>query len=435
MNNTLAIISAAIAALLLALPFSARAQDCPADTSDAAVRVDPVLEDGAATAPDAPLPAYIDRRANRVILNGADWAPLRGRLAAAADSAVSVVHIGDSHLQADFATAVVRRRLQSVYGSNGRGLIIPFRLAGTNEPRDYVFTSPHAMVTSRLLKLPWPTDMPFTGIALSPVDRGAFSFRLRSPEPFDALTFFTTAPGLRVSSVALPAGDTVPFSATSGRGTLRLDIPPSASELTVTLSAPRDLALGGVSLTRGSAGLAYHVIGNNGATFSTYSLIGGVGRGIASLDPGLVIISLGTNEAFGRTSSEAFRAAVHELVGEIRRANPRAALLLVTPAECHRRVTRRVRSGKRRRARRVTTYAVNDNVARLRRVLLDYGAEHSIPVYDWYAVAGGPGSAARWLADKNLGRDRIHLTASGYRLQGRLLAEALLHAFNSSSDQ
>lgn len=435
MNNSLAIISLALAALLTALPFPARAHDCPADSADSAVRLAPVLDDGAPDLPDAPLPPYINRRANRIILNGADWAPLRARLAAADDSAVAVVHIGDSHLQADFATAVVRRRLQDVYGSNGRGLIIPFRLAGTNEPRDYLFTSPQAMVTSRLLKMPWPTDMPFTGIALSPVDRAAFTFRLRSPGPFDALTFFTTAPGLGVTSVKLATGDTVPFSITPGHATLRLDLPAPVSELTVTLSAPRDLAIGGVSLTRGSAGLAYHVIGNNGATYSTYSLIGGVGRGIASLDPALVIISLGTNEAFGRTSDEAFRSAVHELVGEIRRANPGAALLLVTPAECHRRVTRRVRSGKRRRARRVTSYAVNHNVARLRRVLLDYGAEHSIPVYDWYAVAGADGSAARWLADKNLGRDRIHLTASGYRLQGRLLAQALLHTFNSSSDQ
>lgn len=432
MNNLIALISCLVALLLAAAPRAA-AQDCPPDTADTAVRLDPVLEAGVARTSDGPLPAYIDRRANHIIFNGADWSGLRAALASVADSAVAVVHIGDSHLQADFATAVVRDRLQRAYGSNGRGLIIPFRLAGTNEPRDYVFSSPGGMVTSRLLKMPWPTDMPFTGVALCPVDRADFSFRLRAADPFDALTFFTTAPGLEVSSVTLPAGDPVPFTATPGAATLRLDLSGRADEVTVSLSAPRDLAIGGVSLSRGSAGLAYHVIGNNGATYSTYSLIGGVGRGIASLSPRLILISLGTNEAFGRTSSEAFRTAVHELVGEVRRANPSAALLLVTPAECHRRVTRRVRSGKRRRSRRVTSYAVNDNIARLRRVLLDYGAEHSIPVYDWYAVAGGAGSAARWLADKNLGRDRIHLTASGYQLQGRLLADALLNAFNSSS--
>ena len=44
-------------------------------------------------------------------MNGADWSVLRHRLAHADSSRVSIVHIGDSHLQADMATSVVRRRL------------------------------------------------------------------------------------------------------------------------------------------------------------------------------------------------------------------------------------------------------------------------------------------------------------------------------------
>ncbi len=415
------------------IPVALHAQE--ADESDSEVRENPVIEQTAGMA-GAPVhyPPYIRHDINHIDLNGADWSGLRTRIAGAGDSAVSFVHIGDSHLQADFATAVVRERLQRAYGSHGRGLIIPFRLAGTNEPTDYVFSSPDGMITSRLLKMPWPTDMTFTGVAVAPVDRSSFRLRLKAQEPFDALAFHATADGLEVKKATLPDGTEVPVGQSAADRTLYVVLPQECTELTLTLSAPRDLAVGGVELVRGRTGVSYHVIGNNGATYSTYSLIGDMGRGVAGLHPDMVIISLGTNEAFGRISSHDFRKTIDELVSDIRRHNPSARLLLVTPAECYRRSVRRVRRrrGKRRRTRRVTSYSVNPNIARMRDVIIDYGKDNHIPVYDWYAVAGGEGAAARWLADKNLGRDRIHLTAAGYRLQGALLADALSSILNPS---
>ena len=50
---------------------------------------------------------------------------------------VSIVHIGDSHIQADFLTREVRKNLQLRFGNAGRGLVFPLRVAGTNEPNDY----------------------------------------------------------------------------------------------------------------------------------------------------------------------------------------------------------------------------------------------------------------------------------------------------------
>ena len=409
------------------------------EEADADIRANPVIEETPGDAAAVRVPAYIRRDLNHITMNGADWSALRAAMAAAHDTAVNIVHIGDSHLQADFATAEIRNRLQNHFGSHGRGLIIPFRMAGTNEPHDYYFRSPDGMVTSRLLRLPWSTDMAFTGVSVSPATPGPFRLTLKATQPFDSLTFFATAAGLRAESLADASGHSVDFKSAASSRTLSLSLPVSAAEVTVTLSGPRDIAVGGVSLSSGNKGVAYHVIGNNGATYSTYSLISGMGAGVRALGPRLIIISLGTNEAFGKTTSAAFRTAVDELVTDLRRHNPDAALLLVTPAECYRRTTRtvsagRTRKGKRRRGRRVTTYAVNANVKRMRDVIAAYGAEHHIPVYDWYAVAGGAGAAAHWLADKNLGRDRIHLTAAGYRLQGQLTADALLRACQKTDD-
>src|SRR5512133_267315 len=50
---------------------------------------------------------------------------------------VSILHIGDSHIQADFLTREIRKNLQLRFGNAGRGLVFPLRVAGTNEPNDY----------------------------------------------------------------------------------------------------------------------------------------------------------------------------------------------------------------------------------------------------------------------------------------------------------
>jgi LysM repeat protein len=52
------------------------------------------------------------------------------------ENQVSIFHFGDSHIQADGFSGVVRTELQKKYGSAGRGLVFPYRLAKTNHPRD-----------------------------------------------------------------------------------------------------------------------------------------------------------------------------------------------------------------------------------------------------------------------------------------------------------
>lgn len=50
---------------------------------------------------------------------------------------VHILHIGDSHIQADFYSGKVRSLMQKQFGSAGRGLVFPYKLARTNGPTDY----------------------------------------------------------------------------------------------------------------------------------------------------------------------------------------------------------------------------------------------------------------------------------------------------------
>ncbi|NDV78300.1 LysM peptidoglycan-binding domain-containing protein [Dysgonomonas sp. 511] len=54
---------------------------------------------------------------------------------------VNIVHIGDSHIQADFFTNAIRQALQQKFGNGGVGFSFPYRLIGTNGPRFVRYTS------------------------------------------------------------------------------------------------------------------------------------------------------------------------------------------------------------------------------------------------------------------------------------------------------
>lgn len=395
---------------------------------DRDIRENPEIEAGPA-AVSMDYPSYVSLDANHIDMNGADWTDMTDVFAYADSIPITIVHIGDSHLQADMGTAVTRNRLGAKYGRlRGRGLIIPFRLAGTNQPVDYKITSHTTFTQSRLLKTPWPTKMGFTGIGISP-KRSLFDLTVETKECFDALTIYYTGDTLQVVSV-FDGDSSVPFIVQPSYKSVKITFAGTHNTVEMALRAPLGTALHGLNPSLGTTGLAYHVIGNNGAAFSSYTGIGNVGNDVSELfEPDLIILSLGTNEAFGKITDSDFRRTVDNLVTELQMANPDAKLLLVTPQECHRRTT--VRRRRRGRRRAVTSFSVNTNVKRMRDVIVAYGRDNHIPVYDWYAVAGGDGSSHKWIADSYINSDHIHLTAAGYRLQGNLFTDALIERIDA----
>lgn len=407
----------------------------PEDESQSYTRENPDIDTSAVIASDK-YPEYINLKANHISMNGAsDWGTFRQLLDSVYEYPVNIVHIGDSHLQADMGTAVIRNTLAKHFGaSRGRGLIIPFRLAGTNQPVDYKINSSSTHIQSRLLKKPWETPMRFTGIGISPVD-SVLDYKLLTQEPFDAISIYFSGEMPEITNV-ISDGRILDFETDfyENAGIITIFLSESVTEAGISLKAGKPVTIHGFNLTEGETGLAYHVIGNNGAAYISYNEVPSFADDIALLEPDLIIISLGCNEAFGNMSDSSFQQSIHTMVSDLRRSNPDAALLLVTPAECQRKVTTTSYRGKRRRRRKVSTtsFAVNRRVGELRQVILDYAAENNIAVYDWYDVAG---SSAPWVADMTLNTDRIHHTMAGYQLMGRLMSEALIESLNLSNNK
>ena len=257
--------------------------------------------------------------------------------------------------------------------------------------------------------------------------------------PFSSVTIFHNGK-LTVKGITDENGNSLSFRSIPSRDYTQIMLPSPQTKISVDFTSAGDLTMFGATLSGDRPGLFYHAIGNNGAAYETYNRIGNVGAGISPLRPSLVIISLGTNEAFGRLDTGAFARSIDRLVSNIRAANPDALLLLTTPMECHKRVTktRKVRvKNKKGRYRTVTrtsrSYSVNPNIAPLRKAILDYGKDNGIAVYDWYDVAGGSGASSSWISNGLFANDRVHHTHKGYNLEGRLLYEALMDAIRSAN--
>lgn len=396
------------------------------DTTQLELRMNPQLEvDVVSIAAEH---SFINLGANRIELNGADWGSLARRFAASRhsdDTVFTVAYIGDSHVQADFGTGTLREMLAAECGSAGRGLIIPFRLAGTNEPCDYRIQTEAPLLSARLLKQPWPVDMPYTGIGVG-CQEAMVDFNITSNDPFCRITpvFEGEAP---VIGAVFPDSAIVPATFILSANTIVLDT--AATHVRLKLCNADRTVLGGFILENGTGGSMLHAIGNNGATASSYNGVPNFAAGVAGLHPDLIVVALGTNEAFGSLLQVGDNLDV--LVKALRHHNPKAQILLTTPTECMRRTYIR---GKNRRRRR-SAPVVNTKVAQVRKIILDYAKANNIAVYDTYAVAGGSGAAQKMQKAHVLGSDGVHFTAGGYKLRGQLLAKALFDQLTPTNQE
>lgn len=94
---------------------------------------------------------------------------------------INFVHVGDSHIQADLLTNVVRERLQKEYGNGGRGLVFPYNLAKTNGPWDVRFSSNGSFSSFRNVSPVSNANIGLTGILLQS-KRTDFAIELNAKE-------------------------------------------------------------------------------------------------------------------------------------------------------------------------------------------------------------------------------------------------------------
>lgn len=154
---------------------------------------------------------------------------------------------------------------------------------------------------------------------------------------------------------------------------------------------------------------------------------------VAMEHPDLVIISFGTNEAHGNFQADVHTSTISTLLQRISEACPGVTFLLTTPPGSY--ISKRTGSTGRGRHRRYTTVKVrNERTEHVARNIVHYGETHHIAVWDIFTIAGGPLYACtNWRDGKLMQADCIHYLATGYQLQGNLLADAIIKAYEGDA--
>ena len=350
--------------------------------------------------------------------------------AKASAQTVSVIHLGDSHVQAGHFTMPIRKSLAQRWGDGGLGWIGAFRLLGTNPPiHTNVRASSAGTSGIKITERDYNRESP-TGMVLQTKGSGAitYTFQCGGGQTFDRIVIYhqrETEPfTLSGNSLHALAQDTLTREPIV-TDTLLVGRYVSSAEVT----APASAVWYGASLERSSGGVLVHTIGYNGATYYTYSK-GSFASSVAILRPRLIILSLGTNESVSRSfNRNGFGAEVARMVQSLRASNPDCAIVLTSPLANYQRIrtAHKSRRGKRRRRRTVyrTTYRANANCQLVADELQQQARELGCGYIDLFAHFGGAAGAGRLLTDGILSGDRVHLTAAGYNKVGEAIATAL----------
>jgi lysophospholipase L1-like esterase len=335
---------------------------------------------------------------------------------------VSVVHIGDSHIQADFLTGTTRKLMNHYFGNPGRGLIAPNRLMKSNNGRHYKVTSTNQWNHSFVVK---PNNIPIgiTGLGLQTKNITADINILTVDESFPGEWDFnkvTTYCNFDKADIYLLHPNVIQTDTISpfARAFL-LDRLTNNVEINF-VSLEKEISVSGFHLSNGNRGVFYHSIGINGAKFCSYNQCPeDFYQQIASLNPDLVIISMGTNEAMLKTIDEyQLHSDISDFVFNIRHSSPNTAVIFTTPVETFAKTGRK------------TSILPNHRVGKIRNIIANFAEKNGYPYWDLYNIAGGKDSALEWNKKKLFVKDRIHLTQRGYEYQGELLFEAIVKSYN-----
>ncbi len=337
---------------------------------------------------------------------------------------VTILHIGDSHVQAGFLPGALRDRFQERFGAAGRGLVLPLKLAGSHNTLDVIARS-NASWEGRLRT--FQREGPPVGLTGSSLRTASASFSLEVElkphksldNSFDRVLWFAE-PEQAPPLVATPRGKTYPPKAKSIPIAYELESPERKVLFTGRPSAgegAKGALLYGISFERKEkAGVLYHAAGLNGATFYHYNHSAHFFRQVPALKPDLVIVTLGTNESLLRPfRREDLRRELEGFIQKMTQALPGAPLLLCTPPD------NRLKGG-----------LPNPQGEVYREMVLQAAEQNRCAVWDLFGAMGGAGSIRQW---KNKGlahADEVHFTQAGYDMIGQLLFNALMERYEGA---
>ncbi|MBL7942507.1 MAG: hypothetical protein JNM00_07060, partial [Flavobacteriales bacterium] len=330
-----------------------------------------------------------------------------------------IVHMGGSHVQAGMLTDRLRRNFSGITysGAGERGLVFPYKLAGTNSPGSVKVVYTGNWTGKRNAVATDSCQWGMTGIAAITTDSIA-SFKLWTFDHdsinnlFDHVTIFSPFDSTSMQLIVEGATE-LPGQHGDTWKTFSFDLPQDTLRVRVmrTDSTQSQFNLQGIYFGIDKPGISYHAIGVNGASTASYLKCRDLEQQFAVLHPDVAIFAIGVNDANTSPSDfnvGAFEARYDSLIWRIKAHNPDVALMFITNNDTW--------YGK----------SANANGAVVRDAMIRLAEKHNAAVFDLYAIMGGKGSIRQWYQAGLAQKDKIHLTRTGYELQADLMYNAFV---------
>lgn len=403
---------------------------------------------------------------------------------------INIVHIGDSHIQADLMTDMLRQKFQERFGNAGLGFVFPHSLAKTNGSSHVRFSSNANWNSLRNI---YPNDgspVGLSGIALftnqndfvieltvrnenyifnnlrviTPENKQLFGLanatktiviksnvsktlthKIKSGETLSGIaqrykttvTKIRQANGLRNNNIRAGASLKIPTGEMELQKIEMTDFIPLENQPFISdyyyeyqhLEATDKIylipnkehtsfALNGIVLENNQSGILYHSIGVNGAKYADYNKFPMFFEQLEALHPDLIIVSLGTNEAFDKLCDQCFYEQLEEFLSILRAKHPNVAVLFTTPPPS---------LFKRR--------TPNNFVESYSNQIISNSLINRYSVWDLYRALGGNEAMQKLVDQRLIAKDRVHYSSAGYKEQGVLLFEALMETYQNYLNQ
>lgn len=343
---------------------------------------------------------------------------------------INIIHIGGSHVQADIVSGRLRERLATFYPGNkgSRGLIFPYKVAGTNNPGNYFVTHTGKWEACKNVSYKSTCELGLTGMSISTKDTSSsISISLKKENypayDFNRIRIFHKADSNQFK-VKLGWLDStqyeVKYDFAKGITDIYLKTYTADIQILFEKTNPSQwfYTLYGIQLENDDAGITYHSIGVNGAGTYSYLKCALFEQHMAEIKPDLVILGIGINDAAGSSfDAGTFELNYEKILEKIHRASPNAAVIFITNNDSYRKYRRK--------------YYVNYNATAVRERMFSLATKYNLAVWDFFSIMGGIGSMATWQKNSLSQSDRVHFTSAGYKLMGDLLFNAILRSYEN----
>lgn len=351
--------------------------------------------------------------------------PLFEALDGADTTSMRVVHYGDSQIEEDRISRVVRNRLQKQFGGKGVGLVPLYQSVQsltvgqytTREPRRHMVfgMKQYRRTGSRMYGPMGQMAVIDSALTVNINPRSKLTGMLPA-HYFDKVTLLTqSANNIYVSCKGIretvtPADTRLQFT--------ELAVPDSSTSLSLTLSGYGDVY--GIMLD-GNTGVQVDNIPMRGCSGTIFGGIDAqqLSTYFSTTNTRLVIMQFGGNSMPYLKTEKAIDNYLNTLAEQVRymqRRAPEARILFIGPSD----MTTRIQG-------RMQTYPW---LAEFDRRLAETVTENGAAYWSMFEAMGGTGAMAQWVRSGLAGSDYIHFTRKGSDEVGEMFCNALLTGYN-----